>query len=660
MEAGNNAVAGDVVAVEARRLFEQHRQAVYVRTDRLFAALLAVQWIAGAVGAAASRVGPKHSHVWAALLVGGAICLVPAAFGLLWPGKSFTRYCIAAAQILIGSLLVELTDGRFEAQYVFGFMAILALYRDWRVLVPAAGAVVLDHFLHGIISHRLLKSAAEMTEWGTLSHMGWALFEDVVLMAACVTGAREMSAVAKRTAERDAARAAADAATKAAGEQARHDPLTGLPNRALFREGVERCIEQAKRKPRLTFAVLFMDLDRFKVVNDSLGHAVGDKLLVLVSKRLAASVRKTDIVSRYDPDGTIARVGGDEFTILLEELKDPADAIRVAERARQEVAKPCVIDGHEIFPAASIGIVTGTGDSTGEEILRDADAAMYRAKSAGTRIAVFDPTLHDVAMMRLRLESDLRRAIERQEFSLVYQPIVSLSSRELIGFEALVRWAPGGKQISPAEFVPIAEETGLILPIGAWVLRKACEQLSQWQTRYPQSAVTMSVNLSPRQLGDPTMMSQLRQVLADTRLRPGSLKLEITETVMMSDPPAMRELFGQIKKLGIAVQMDDFGTGYSSLSCFHQFPIDGLKIDRSFVANMEQRGDYAAVVEAIISLCHNLGVQVVAEGLETLDQVKLLQALKCDYGQGYFFNQPLPADAAERLFAALIPLAQSA
>ena len=662
VQAANEPVATEALAAEERRLLEQHRQAVYRRTDRLFAGVLAIQWAAGIFAAIAAhwRGAAVHSHLSTALLGGGAICLIPAALGLLRPGKQYTRYCVAASQVLVGGLLLELTEGRFESQYVFGLMAVLALYRDWRVLVPAATAVLAEHFCHDLVFHGVAYSKVALCDWGRLSHTGWALFEDAILMGACVTSAREMTMSARRTAERDAARAAAVAVAKAAGEQARHDPLTGLPNRVLFRERLDRCVELSKRRNRFDYAVLFLDLDRFKVVNDSLGHAVGDELLVLVAARLGTCVRKTDLVSRNDPEETIARVGGDEFTVLLEDLKDPADAVRVAERIRQEVGKPCAIGGHEIFPAASLGVVTGSPEATAEELLRDADAAMYRAKCAGMRIAVFDPTLHDEAMARLRLESDLRRAIEREEFTLAYQPIVSLGSRQLIGFEALVRWAPAGKVISPQQFIPIAEDTGLILPIGSWVLRKACEQLREWQIRHPHARITMSVNLSPRQLNDPTLLTQLRQVLTDTKIRPGSLKLEITETVMMSDPPAVRELFAQIKTMGVAIQMDDFGTGYSSLSCFHQFPIDGLKIDRSFVSNMSERKDYAAVVQAIISLAHNLGVQVVAEGLETLDQVMLFQALECDFGQGYFFDQPLTADEAEKLFSALQPLAKSA
>ncbi len=450
-------------------------------------------------------------------------------------------------------------------------------------------------------------------------------------------------------------------AARHAGErmahQALHDNLTGLPNRALFHDRVGRCLQRSRRERDYCFAVLFLDLDRFKVVNDSLGHTIGDRLLVTIAERLAACLRDSDSVARpgvaaeQASTALVARLGGDEFTILLDHLRDPGDAARVAARILDAISRPVTVDSHEVTTTASIGIVVGGSAYASEkDILRDADTAMYKAKESGkNRYAVFDERLHAAAVARLTLENDLRRAIERDELLLCYQPIVSLATRELIGFEALIRWRREGKLVSPVDFIPIAEDTGLIVPIGAWVLRRACRKLADWTREQPGRQLTMSVNLSRRQLADPGLVRLIEETLRQNALAPESVKLEITESVIMDDPDAARTVLAAVKATGVRLSMDDFGTGYSSLSCLHRFPLDELKVDRSFIANLEDRRDAAAVVNAVVGLAHNLGLSVVAEGLEKPEQAAFLQAVDCDYGQGYLFARPMPGEEFDAL-----------
>jgi diguanylate cyclase (GGDEF)-like protein/PAS domain S-box-containing protein len=430
-----------------------------------------------------------------------------------------------------------------------------------------------------------------------------------------------------------------------------HDALTGLPNRALFYDRVDRCVARAQRRPDYKFAVLFLDLDRFKVINDSLGHAAGDHMLTTISDRLRRCLRGNDSISRKE--STVARMGGDEFTILLDDLADDGDVIRVAERIQSAMRLPMEFEGHEISTTASIGIVTVCDEhKTAKDLLRDADVAMYRAKTAGkARYVVFNTTMHQAAMGRLRLENDLRHAIERDELVLHYQPIVTIADQELAGFEALVRWQQDGKLVSPMDFIPVAEDTGLIVPIGAWVLKEACRQLREWDALHPGTALTMSVNLSRRQLTDPALPGQVSKILADTGVAPARLKLEITESAVMEDPAAAKVVLDQIRALGISLHMDDFGTGHSSLSCLHQFPIDGLKIDRCFVRNIAGEKDHVTVLTAIVALARGLGVKVVAEGIERAEELAIVQSLGCDYGQGYYFAKPMASDKAGEFIA---------
>ncbi|HXE51931.1 MAG TPA: EAL domain-containing protein [Tepidisphaeraceae bacterium] len=439
-----------------------------------------------------------------------------------------------------------------------------------------------------------------------------------------------------------------------------HDPLTGLPNRTLFTQRVDNCIKKSHEQPNFRFAILFLDLDRFKIVNDSLGHAVGDELLMTIAAKLQHCVRGQGRPGRND---SVARLGGDEFTILLEDIKDPADAIQVAERIQQALSLPLRLQGHDIYTTASIGVVNSVdGYDNGKDLLRDADAAMYRAKASGkARHVVFDGTMHDAAMQRLRLESDLRRAAERGELVLHYQPVVELNSRELVGFEALIRWERDGKLVSPADFITIAEDTGLIVPIGIWVLEEACRQLRVWRAANSHLPnLSISVNVSRRQFADQNLVECIRKVLQATRIPATSLNLEITESLIMQDTQSAMTALQQIRELGVGIHMDDFGTGYSSLSCLHRFPLDGLKIDRAFVHNFAERRDSAAVIHAIVSLAHNLNMKVIAEGLETPEQVAFLQAMDCDHGQGYLFGRPLTAEAATAYISKPLPLIQSA
>jgi diguanylate cyclase (GGDEF)-like protein/PAS domain S-box-containing protein len=423
------------------------------------------------------------------------------------------------------------------------------------------------------------------------------------------------------------------------------DPLTGLPNRLLFIDRLGRLIKHSKRRKDHLFAVLFMDLDGFKMINDSLGHLVGDQLLVGVASRLEKCLRSSDTVARLGETFTVARLGGDEFTILLDDIKEPDDANRAAERLMKALAPPFLLAGKEIFTSISIGIaLSNTAYEEPEDMLRDADTAMYRAKSLGkARFEVFDADMRASVMARLQLETDLRRALERNEFRNFYQPIVALDSGHVVGFEALMRWQhPTRGMIGPEEFIFVAEETGLIRDLGWWSLREACRQMSTWRARSKAYMdLTMSVNVSAKQLLQPHLVEEMKKLLTETALPPEALKLEITESAVMADPAAAAEMLQRIKSLGIRLAIDDFGTGYSSLSYLHRFPLDTLKIDRSFISGDGEGSEGMEIARTIMPMAKTLRLDVVAEGVETVEQVGLLRRLQCKYAQGYFFSKPL-------------------
>jgi diguanylate cyclase (GGDEF)-like protein len=426
------------------------------------------------------------------------------------------------------------------------------------------------------------------------------------------------------------------------------DRLTGLPNRELLNDRLNQLLETSKRDANYKFAVLFLDLDRFKVINDSLGHAAGDLLLISLANRLRQEIRKTDTVATL---ATAARLGGDEFVIILDELKEHHDAVRVTTRIIETLKEPYDLRGNIVYMTASIGITTNSLKyNTPEEMIRDADNAMYRAKAAGKAgYMLFDSKMHEEAIRRLQLENDLRKAVDERQLLLHYQPIVSLATGLPVGFEALVRWHhPERGMISPAEFIPVAEEIGVIVPLGFWVLEEACRQLAEWRTAHPEFAkLRVSVNLSRKQLAVPELISSIARILETHKVAPQDLNLEITESAIMSDPEEAVRVLHEIRKLNIELHMDDFGTGYSSLSCLHRFPISGLKIDRAFVSNMVEREDYALVIDTIISLSQKLRHRLVAEGVETQDQATRLQTMGCKLAQGYYYSKPLAPAAAE-------------
>jgi diguanylate cyclase (GGDEF)-like protein/PAS domain S-box-containing protein len=432
------------------------------------------------------------------------------------------------------------------------------------------------------------------------------------------------------------------------------DPLTGLPNRLLFTDRVGRLIKHVKRRKDYLFAVFFLDLDGFKMINDSLGHQVGDQLLVGVASRLEKCLRATDTVARLGEGFVVARMGGDEFTVLLDDLKHPDDAKQAAERLMKAVTSPFMLGGREVFTSLSIGIaLSNPSYEQAEDILRDADTAMYRAKSMGkARYEIFDADMRASVVARLQLEMDLRRALEHVEFHNVYQPIVSLAAGQIVGFEALLRWQhPTRGLLGPEEFIAVAEETGLIRDLGWWNLREACRQMSEWRADHnAYSQLTMSVNLSPKQFLQANLVEDIGSLLRELKLPPQALKLELTESTVMGDPSAAIEMLQEIKSLGISLAIDDFGTGYSSLSYLHRFPLDTLKIDRSFISGIGA-GEDTEIARTILPMALNLHLDVIAEGIETIEQLVLLKKLHCKYGQGYYFSKPLSAKEAGSLLA---------
>jgi len=421
-----------------------------------------------------------------------------------------------------------------------------------------------------------------------------------------------------------------------------HDWLTGLPNRVLFSDRLERAIEYSHDRPDYVFSILFLDIDLFKVINDSLGHTIGDKLLVLFSRRLADCFRTND---------TVARLGGDEFVILLENTQGQEAVLNVAERVRKEMAVPFKLENREVYITVSIGVVLNlVAYSSPEEVLRDADIAMYQAKMLGKdRVEIFQAGLRVRAASRLEIENDLRNAIERAEFLLNYQPIVDIRSSRVTGFEALIRWKhPRRGLLPPLDFISAAEDTGLIIPIGRWVLVEACAQLKRWQAEFPACQnLVINVNISGRQFAQPDFIDQVEQALLATQLSPSFLKLEITESVLIDNYSLANQVFEALARLGVQLEIDDFGTGYSSLSYLQHFTIHTIKIDKSFIRSMGQGGKGSELVRAIILMAQDLGMETIAEGVETETQLKELQGLACPYAQGYFFSKPLDEEAAE-------------
>ena len=425
-----------------------------------------------------------------------------------------------------------------------------------------------------------------------------------------------------------------------------HDTLTDLPNRALLTSRLELAIQRAQRSPTYHFAVLFLDLDQFKVINDSLGHLVGDQLLLIVAQKLQSTIRLTDVA---------ARLGGDEFVLLLEQIPDLSTVIHIAERLLAEFNRPTPIDGHNIFVTTSIGIVWGSNTYTeASDLLRDADIALYRAKAKGrNRYEIFDAEMHVQAVKRMTLEHDLRTAIDQQEFIPYYQPIVDLNTRQLTGFECLIRWQhPMRGFISPTDFIAIAEETGLISTISQWILQSACEQVVIWQHQFPDlEDLRISINLSGQDLRQPTLVEMIQQTLTNTQLSATSLTLEITESLLIENIKATIHLLGQLRDLGIRISIDDFGTGYSSLSYLYNLPADYLKIDQSFVGKMRPGDKNYKIVQAVVSMSDQLQLGAIAEGIEMEEQLAWLKALGCELGQGYFFSGPLSSIAATDLLA---------
>jgi diguanylate cyclase (GGDEF)-like protein len=422
-----------------------------------------------------------------------------------------------------------------------------------------------------------------------------------------------------------------------------HDALTDLPNRNLFLETLKFILEKHKQTPNYNFAILFLDLNRFKTINDSLGHSTGDRLILNVAKRLTDSVKEGDLVARFS---------GDEFGIILNNVAGIEETVIFADFIKQKIASPFSIAGREVYSSVSIGIAMASRDyEEADEILRDADIAMYHAKQNTKGIEIFNRAMHTRALTLLQIETDLRYALERNELSAYFQPIIDLGTMQLVGFESLVRWNhPTRGMIPPSEFIPVSEDTNLIIPMTLWMLHHSCEQLAKWQSKSPLNKnLFLSVNLSGKHFAHRDLVNQVRRIVISTKIDPSTLKLELTESAVMENPETVIKMLKELKELGVQLSIDDFGTGYSSLSYLHRFPIDTLKVDRSFVSTMEDGTENGEIVRTVISLAKTLGMNVVAEGIETVHQLHQLRILRCEYGQGYLFSRPVPLGEAEQM-----------
>ena len=522
--------------------------------------------------------------------------------------------------VTCSAVLVDLWHGTTEAHFDFFVMiGVLTLYQDWTPFLVAIGYVVVHHGLMGVIAPSAVYEdpAARAHPWV------WAGIHGGFVLAASV-----VHIVAWRTNE----------------NQLLRDPLTGLPSRLLYINNLKVALQRLVRSPGRAVAVLFLDLDRFKVINDSLGHGAGDELLTAVADRIGHNLRRHE---------TLARFGGDEFVILCEDIFDDQDAVAVAERVLKSFTTPFHLAHGETTANASIGIAVGLDpEQEPEDLIRDADAAMYRAKGAGGgRLLLFDELTRERALARLHTENAIRKALEREEFRVFFQPEVSISGDSIVGLEALVRWEhPERGLVGPGEFIGIAEETGMIVQVGEWVLREACRHGVEWQRRSAEPLM-LRVNVSARQLAEEDLSVTVAQVIAESGIDPALLCLEVTESVLIEDPESSIRKLTELKDLGVQIAVDDFGTGYSSLEYLRRLPVDCVKIDRSFVRGLPDSSEDSAIVSAVIELGHTLRLSVTAEGVETKEQLHNLQGAGCDTAQGFLFYRPEPPESVDKLFA---------
>lgn len=621
---------GALSAATPQHYFAQYAETIHRQTDRLFAWLFVLEWI-GAV-LTALFVSPRtwtgtrptvHPHVYAAFGLG--LTLIAGPLWLIWrePGRALTRHTVALCQMLMSVLLIDLSGGRIETHFhIFGSLAFLACYRDWRVLITASLVTAIDHLVRGIWWPQSVYGLLTVTPWRWVEHVFWVGFEDIFLIFSCRRSLTEMHAIAQREA--------------GLHHGAHHDVLTGLANRA----GLQRHFadfQECRAPSSSKTAVLFVDLDRFKEVNDTLGHNVGDELLTAAARRLSETMRGGDLAGR---------IGGDEFLLIAHGIVDGPDALRTANLVLGCFQQPFVLGPHHLFLSASIGVAIYPDHGGSLAALQAAaDLAMYEAKTQGRNQArLFDQQTESRIQTRHSIEHDLHTALTQRQFELYYQPQFN-ARRELTGVEALLRWHhPVHGLIAPSTFIPLAEQSGLIVPLGEWVLQEACRQAQKWNSASP-ARLRIAVNVSSVQLEQEDFAASVEAALAAAGLDPSLLELELTESTFLANQERTLTQLQRLRQKGVQIAIDDFGTGYSSFSSIGRLPVDRLKIDRSFLS--PRSGTHSTIVSSVIQMAHDLGLTVIAEGVECNEQITMLQNIDCDELQGYYFSPPVPATEFE-------------
>ncbi len=631
--------AGQQRSKDAFVLFRNECRRVWERTDRLFALLMCIQWLAAIAAALlispttwSGSVASVHPHVIAAIYLGGLVTIPPVLLACMRPGMMYTRHTIAACQMLMSGLLIHISGGQIETHFhVFGSLAFLSFYADWPVLVTATLTILLDHGWMAYFYPVSLFGTAIHSNLRFVEHVLWVVFCDIFLITSCLRSVAGLKASAKREADQEVLL-----------HQAYHDALTGLGNRLSMQEVLTELLSRTNMRAT-TFTLLTIDLDRFKEVNDTLGHQVGDAVLAEVAARLRRLIRSHD---------TLARMGGDEFALVLPQCSAAADARCIGMRVVECLGQAMYYGVHTINIGASVGIcLYPEGGSNMIELFHHADLALYKAKKNGRNgVYVFDSKMRDETLLQMSLEHRLRAAVMEEKLEVHYQPLVNTQGA-LLGFEALLRWNDEVHgYVSPAQFIPLAEKSSLIIHLGNWVLKQACSQAAQWHNA-GNKIVKISVNVSAVQLAHPNFVATVCNILGETGLPPELLDLELTESVIVGDHNNTFSTLNLLRKLGIQLSIDDFGTGYSSFSYLRNLPVHRLKIDRSFITDIESSNEARLLIQGMIDMARSLQLCVVAEGVENAAQLAILAEAGCDVIQGFYISKAVPGAAANRLMA---------